>query len=230
MQICGNRSVQAAAKAVLAALSQTICPASTESTIAKAAVTMLCERGLRDTWYYECPALVLLGSRSCVSISGREYRPSNEQVGEYNLVTVDLSPCRGDAWGDCARSFYVESGVAREKPTTTEFVEGHELEARLHAAMQQFVTPDTTFHALHEFANDMIRSAGYENLDFLGNVGHSICTRKEDRVYIQAGNSYRLADVTCFTFEPHIRKLRGRWGFKHENIYFFQDSALLLEL
>jgi len=230
MHISENRQVQAAAKTVLADLLPLISPSSTERTIASLAASMLGERGFPDTWYYDCPALVLLGSRSCESISGRRYVPSDECVGEHNLVTVDLSPLRNDIWGDCARSFYVESGIARENPLSPEFVEGHKLEARLHTAMLQFVTPETTFHELHQFANDLIRSAGYENLDFLGNVGHSICKRREDRVYIETGNRDTLDGVALFTFEPHIRKSGGRWGFKHENIYYFDDSGKLFEL
>lgn len=32
------------------------------------------------------------------------------------------------------------------------------------------------------------------------------------------------------TFEPHVRELDGSWGFKHENIFFFNKELLLEEL
>ena len=48
---------------------------------------------------------------------------------------------------------------------------GYETESRLHQAMRAFVRPDTSFHDLYEFANEQIREEGFENLDFLGNVG-----------------------------------------------------------
>jgi Xaa-Pro aminopeptidase len=227
-----NKPVQTAAKDVLQRLVGHITPESTETSIAAAAAAaaMLADRGYPDTWYYNCPAFVLLGSRSKVSLSGRAYEPGIEPVGLRNLVTVDLSPRSGDIWGDCARSFYIEEGVARVEPTSPEFVSGYETESRLHQAMRAFVRPDTSFHDLYEFANEQIREEGFENLDFLGNVGHSICQHRDDRQYIEAGNHRRLGDVACFTFEPHISQHGGRWGFKHENIYYFDESGAVHEL
>ena len=225
-----NKSVQAAAKDVLQRLVEHITPESTETSIATAAATMLADRGYPDTWYYSCPALVLLGSRSKVSLSGRVYEPNSDPVGLRNLVTVDLSPRSGNIWGDCARSFYVEEGVARLEPITPEFASGHDTERRLHQKMCRFVHPDTSFHDLYEFANEQIHEEGFENLDFLGNVGHSICERRDDRLYIEAENHRRLGEAGCFTFEPHIGQPAGRWGFKHENIYYFDDSGAVMEL
>jgi Xaa-Pro aminopeptidase len=225
-----NASVQVAAKEVLQRLVGHITPESTETSIATEAAAMLAECGYPDTWYYNCPAFVLLGSRSKASLSGRVYEPSTEPVGFRNLVTVDLSPRRGDIWGDCARSFYIEEGVARIEPTTPEFASGYETERRLHQKMRAFVRPHTSFHDLYEFANEQIAEEGFENLDFLGNVGHSICGHRDDRQYIEAGNNRRLSEVACFTFEPHISQRGGRWGFKHENIYYFDDSGVAMEL
>lgn len=225
-----NQPVQAAAKAVLQRLAGRITPNSTERSIASAAAQMLAEAGYPDTWYYNCPAFVLLGARSKASLSGRSYEPGDEPVGLHNLVTVDLSPRSDDLWGDCARSFYVEDGVARQIPATVEFLSGYEAEQRLHQAMCSFVRPHTTFHELHEFANGLIRAAGFENLDFLGNLGHSICRSRDERLYIEAGNHRRLAEVACFTFEPHISERGGCWGFKHENIYYFRADGTVAEL
>lgn len=100
----------------------------------------------------------------------------------------------------------------------------------LHAEVVRFATPDTRFCDLFEFANDMISQEGFENLDFAGNVGHSIATKLSDRIYLAAGNRHQLKSVSCFTFEPHIRQINGRWGFKHENIYYFDDDGRLTEL
>ena len=76
----------------------------------------------------------------------------------------------------------------------------------------------------------MIETAGFENLDFVGNVGHSICTQRDQRLYIETGNQRRLEEVACFTFEPHIRERGGWWGYKHENIYFFKGEGHACEL
>ncbi|MGF6245535.1 hypothetical protein P3T42_007313 [Paraburkholderia sp. GAS38] len=59
---------------------------------------------------------------------------------------------------------------------------------------------------------------------------HSICQHRDDRQYIEAGNHRRLGEVACFTFEPHISQHGGRWGFKHENIYYFDNSGAVMEL
>ena len=56
-----HRTVQAAAKDVLAQLPSIIHPDSTEESIAAMARGMLSERGFGTTWYHDCLALVLLG-------------------------------------------------------------------------------------------------------------------------------------------------------------------------
>ena len=224
------RAVQAIAKAVLADLAFTIEPADTERSIADRAALLLKERGITETWYYACPALVLLDSRSCLSISGRDYEPGDERVGRCNLVTVDLSPLRAGIWGDCARSFFVEDGQCIQTPALLEFARGAEVERSLHESMQAFVTPQTSFEELFQFANAEIARHGFENLDFLGNVGHSIECRLEDRRYAELGNRQLLGESRLFTFEPHVRAAGSAWGFKHENIYYFAANGRVQEL
>jgi len=227
--IAKHREVQNAAKAVLQQLGASITPHDSERSIAEKAHALLRAQGYPDTWYYDCPAFVLLGTRSCMSVSGRSYVPSDEVVGLTNLVTVDLSPSRDGVWGDCARSVFIENGVATE-PTSTEFTVGKRFLADLHGEMRRYVHPDLAFHDLYEWTNTHIEKAGFENLDFLGNVGHSIATRREDRQYIEQSNMKKLAEVPFFTFEPHVRVAGGKWGFKHENIFYFDDQGQLQEL
>ncbi len=222
------RHVQHAAKWVHARLPEFITPDSSEATIAAKATELLIESGIVETWYHGVPAFVLLGSRSCLSISGRDYTPSKEKVGETNLITVDLSPMLGNIWGDCARSFFVEEGICTMEPLRPEFRDGAFAEQELHQRMLEYVTPGTLFSELFEFGNDQIRELGYENLDFLGNLGHSIETSPEKRRFIDRHCHEQLSPL--FTFEPHIRKPGGQWGFKHENIYCFDSSGRALEL
>ena len=85
-------------------------------------------------------------------------------------------------------------------------------------------------HILNIHSNEIIKKEGYENLDFLGNLGHSIAQRLEDRAYIEASNNRHLIEVPCFAFEPHIRKIGGFWGFKNENIYYFDENDMIAEL
>lgn len=228
--IQAHRAVQNAAKSALENLATRICATDTEESIAATAYGELCRLGFPDTWYYTCPAFVLAASRSCDSISGRAYVPGREPIGEHNLVTVDLSPVHNGHWGDCARSFYVEGGRVTTDPVAPEFTVGQRFLKALHADMQDTAQPDMSFHELFTWTNTRITSDGFENLDFLGNVGHSIATRREDRQYLEANNHRRLCEVPFFTFEPHVRQINGRWGFKHENIFFFDQAGQLKEL
>lgn len=109
--------IQAIAKTVLNTLASHITPDSTEASLAEQAISCLAHQGVTDTWYHNTPALVLLGQRSCLSISGRDYTPDgSDTVGQFNLVTVDLSPKHGDIWGDCARSFLSKMAASRISP------------------------------------------------------------------------------------------------------------------
>jgi Xaa-Pro aminopeptidase len=228
--VAAHRKAQQAAKAVLAELADDIQPQDTEQSIADRAVRALQRHGIRETWYHACPALVLLGSRSCTSVSGRDYRPGLEPVGQTNLVTVDLSPSYEGHWGDCARSFPIERGRVTFTPEDPELLTGLAFVKRLQSAMRSFVTPQATFHELATWATREIEAAGFVNLDFRGNVGHSIAARREDRLFIEAGNRHALGEVSFFTFEPHVRTVAGRWGFKHEDIFFLNESGAAEEL
>ncbi len=49
---------------------------------------------------------------------------------------------------------------------------------------------------------------------------------KDDRIYIEKGNLTTLGDVNYFTFEPHISVNNSKYGYKKENIYFFENGKL----
>lgn len=226
-QINEHRRAQLAAKSVLAHLPGQITATDTEASIADKAHAMLRATGFSDTWYYQCPALVLLGSRSCLSVSGRDYRPGHEAVGLSNLVTVDLSPTSGPYWGDYARSFAVESGKVTGAPRMLAFKNGTHFLQRLHAEMLQTITPHTSFGELYDWANLRIRERGFVNLDYRGNVGHSIVADRDERQFIEADNPTELGEVPFFSFEPFVRLKGGHWGFKHEDIFFFNQAGKL---
>ena len=88
------------------------------------------------------------------------------------------------------------------------------------------ISPGMTFEELYYQMNDFIRKEGYINLDFMGNLGHSIVRKKEDRIYIEKGNRTRHGDVQLFTFEPHISVSGSKYGYKMENIYYFDKGGL----
>ena len=83
-----------------------------------------------------------------------------------------------------------------------------------------------TFEELYYHMNDLIAENGFVNLDFMGNLGHSIVKAKDDRVYIEKGNLTKLADVKYFTFEPHIAFPGSKYGYRKENIYYFDGDCL----
>ena len=75
--------------------------------------------------------------------------------------------------------------------------------------------------------NEYIVENGFVNLDFMGNLGHSIVKSKGDRVYIEKENVMKLGDVKYFTFEPHIAFPDSKYGCKKENIYYFDEAGLV---
>ena len=135
------------------------------------------------------------------------------QPAPINKKPLNLNPC-----------------LRHATPVDPEFAARQHFLKVLHTEMQQTIHPDMKFHELFEWTNQRINSAGFENIDFLGNVGHSIATRRRDRQYIKDKNNRRLREVPFFTFEPHLRQVRGRWGFKHENIFYFNREGSLEEL
>ena len=50
---------------------------------------------------------------------------------------------------------------------------------------------------------------------------------RKDRVYIEKGNMTKLGDVKYFTFEPHIAFPDSKYGYKKENIYYFDENGLM---
>ena len=75
MDLAQHKHVQSIAKCVHDELGMHITAESTEAEIAEKCIQLLAGHGIRETWYHDVPAFVLLGSRSCLSISGREYLP-----------------------------------------------------------------------------------------------------------------------------------------------------------
>ncbi|MFC3178086.1 M24 family metallopeptidase [Undibacterium amnicola] len=228
LQIQAHQKVQHCAKTVMAQLPHLLIAEDSEYTIAAKAYQLLCEQGLTETWYYDCPALVLAGTRSCLSISGREYQASQEKLGGKNLISIDLSPSLDTVWGDFSRTFAFEFGSYVEHAKTLEYQNGLSFLRKLHEEMCNWVRPNTSFHQLFQWANVRIRESGFVNLDFRTNVGHSIEVQRERRQYIQANNHQLISSIDFFSFEPFIRLKGGHWGFKHEDIYYFGEDDKLI--
>ena len=222
-----NQPAQELARRAMEQTAAEIRPGMTEAEVAALAEAKMSALGSEGWWYHNVGALVLAGRGRCkLSVSGRDYRPSEDVILQENdLVSLDFSPIVNGCWGDYARTIYIEEGRAKlepEAPVSAEFSEGYEMELKLHRELMDWVRPETTYEEVSEHMNQILREAGFENMDFHGNLGHSIESAPGDRIYLEKGNQETLGGHgTPFTFEPHIAKVGGDWGFKREQIYVF---------
>lgn len=186
------------------------------------------ELGADSFWYWDIGAFVFAGDETTVSVSGRTYSTSDRIIEENDIITIDLSPQNGDIWGDYARTIVLQNGVVVDLDSieNQEWKQGLLMEEFLHCELIRFAREETTFEELYIHMNKLIKEKGFINLDFSGNLGHSIVRKKNDRVYIEKGNQVRLGDVAFFTFEPHISVTGSKYGYKKENIYFFENGVL----
>ena len=187
------------------------------------------ELGAESFWYWDVGAFVFSNKQTTLSISGKHYKTPNSTVKLNDIITIDLSPQYNNVWGDYARTIIVENGIVINNINAiknSEWRQGLLMEEKLHDELLNYATPDTTFEELYFHMNDLIKSSGFVNLDFIGNLGHSIVKQKSDRIYIEKGNKNKLSDVNYFTFEPHISLKNSNYGYKKENIYYFQKNIL----
>ena len=188
------------------------------------------ELGADSFWYWDVGAFIFSGKETAISVSGKEYTTSRRQLEADDIITIDLSPSRGGIWGDYARTIVMEKGKVVEAISEIENAEwrnGLLMEERLHQELLAFATPQTTFEELYLHINRLIQAEKFINLDFMGNLGHSIAASKDERIYIEKGNRRRLSSVNYFTFEPHIGLPHSPYGYKKENIYYFCAGSLL---
>ena len=198
-------------------------------------VRQLCEEkmlslGADSFWYWNVGAFVFSGDETIVSISGREYITSDRLISNNDIITIDLSPQNNTIWGDYARTIIIENGEVVDcidKIQNNEWRNGLLMEERLHQELIDFVTPQTTFEELYLHINSLIIDKGFINLDFMGNLGHSIAKNKDERVYIEKDNHLLLSSTDYFTFEPHISNPTSKYGYKKENIYYFSNGKLV---
>lgn len=198
-------------------------------------VRVFCESVMRELgadsfWYWGIGAFVFAGEGTTKSVSGRDYETPDYTLGQNELITLDLSPQRDGVWGDFARSLVMEDGVAlgdARDSSRTDWRNGVETEYLLHGQLVDSARPWQTFDEVATFMNGRIRELGYANLDFRGNLGHSIPQNGAERIYLEEGNQARLGSVQSFTFEPHVQQAGNCFGYKHENIYAFSRGRLV---
>ena len=157
LEIGDNKAVQEIAVKVLHEIKKFICEGVSEKEIADQCTLLLQKFGITECWYRKVPAFVLVGDRTVLSISGRDYSPSDVRVKNSDLVTIDLSPKFGQFWGDCARSFLVESGKVSEFSSNLELNDGVRAQQHLHQKMKQAIRPEMELGELFVLMNQEIR-------------------------------------------------------------------------
>jgi len=226
------RAVQAIAKETMNELKSIIRPGMMLYEVRAFCEEKMLSLGADSFWYWDVGAFVFAGDETNLSVSGRSYQTSARCIRDNDIVTVDLSPQVGDTWGDYARTIIIESGNVVDQVENIRYApwrEGLMMEDWLHEALREYATPYTTFEEVYFHMNRLILEKGWVNLDFAGNLGHSIERRKENRIYIEKGSKVKLEEGRLFTFEPHIGKNGSGYGYKKENIYYF-DGVTLKEL
>jgi Xaa-Pro aminopeptidase len=224
------RDAQTLAKNTIRYLSDIITDGISERDIANTSNEFMRSNGA-DFWYHGVGSLVLVGGRTTLSVSGREYNPTSERVNNEDLVTVDLCPSIDGYWGDFARSFIISEGKVNVGPTPKDsrtikaMFDGVETENKLHQTLLENAHPEMTFEELYLMMNNEITVLGYVNMDFKRNLGHTIEKDKDNRRYIEKGSVTVLGNV-LFTFEPHIAKVNSSLGYKMEDIYYFSGNEL----
>lgn len=221
------REIQRAAKDTISYIKTVIRPGMHLIDIRRLCEEKLLSLGADSFWYWDVGAFVFSGEETTVSVSGREYVTSDRLIGKNDIITIDLSPQSNNIWGDYARTIILENGEVVDdinKIQNKEWRNGLLMEERLHQELISFAAPQTTFAELYLHINGFITENGFRNLDFMGNLGHSIAKKKDDRVYIEKGNHLLLSSVEYFTFEPHISIPQSQYGYKKENIYYFSGG------
>ena len=222
--------IQQTAKQTIAYIKKIIKPGMKLFDIRKLCEKKLMELGADSFWYWDVGAFVFAGDETTVSVSGKQYVTSDKIIENNDIITIDLSPQVGNIWGDYARTIIVENGKVVddiELIQNQEWKSGLQMEEKLHTELFRFVTKETTFEELYYHMNEFIVENGFVNLDFMGNLGHSIAKVKSDRIYIEKGNKAKLVAMNYFTFEPHIAFPDSKYGYKKENIYYFDEDALV---
>ncbi len=224
-----NYEVQQIAKRTIEYIKGEIKPGMKLAEIRVLCENKMLELGADSFWYWDVGAFVFSADETALSVSGRKYKTSDKPIGDNDIITIDLSPSKESVWGDYARTVIIENGAVVENIDdiqNSEWKSGFLMEEKLHNELLSFVDRNTTFEELYYHMNDYINSNGFINLDFLGNLGHSIVQRKSDRIYIEKGNQRKLSEVDFFTFEPHIGVKNSVYGYKKENIYFLSGDML----
>ena len=223
-----NRIAQSIAKETLEEMKDILHPGMNEKLIHDIVCEKMIKKGSGAFWYHSLGALVLLGERSVLSISARDYIPDeNNILMDHDILTIDVSPTFDSMWGDHARTFFFENGkyVSYKEINDPLYKRGIQAEIILHNTLIEEIKPSMSYEEAYIHLSDKIRSLGFINLDFHGNLGHSIEEDEKDRICLEMGNKKTFQEYgKPFTLEPHIALKGSKTGFKMEDIYYIDGD------
>ena len=226
----GIWEAQQIAKSCMEALNSYLRPGLSREEIHEYCAKVMELDGSEAWWIHNDPALILYGPHtSCSSHDDPSPLFERLKVADNDYVTVDVAPTVSGGWGDLTRSFVIENGsiIPWQDSKNEEIVRGMELEKELHRAFIGFVDESTTFSELHSFIQEILDRKGYRNCDYHGNFGHTVENDQKDRVTIIGGENRSIVSYgKPVTFEPHICRLGGSIGIKHENMYVFAGGKM----
>ncbi|MBR5341859.1 MAG: aminopeptidase P family protein [Erysipelotrichaceae bacterium] len=227
-----NRKAQRIASETLDELVKIVKPGMSEAEIEKIVCELMIEKGSGPFWYHGVGALVLLGDRSIESLSARNYTAVRDNcLKDTDILTVDCSPTFNGEWGDYARTIFLENGkaVSEDEVSLPEFRKGLDAELELHRSLKEEMNPDMTYEEVYLRLSERIKELGFINLDFHGNLGHSIETDEKKRICLEMGNKKTFREYgKPFTLEPHICIDGTKYGYKRENIYYIENNRFEL--
>lgn len=230
-QLHRNYLAQQIARETLDELAGVICAGMNEAQIERLVCERMIQKGSGPFWYHGVGALVLLGKRSLLSLSARNYAPDpNNRLEKRDIVTIDCSPTFEGEWGDYTRTFFLEDGkvACEEEVRDPQFRQGLDAELELHRMLKEELSADMSYEEVYLRLSERIRELGFINLDFHGNLGHSIETDEKKRICLEAGNKKTFRSYgKPFTLEPHICLQGGSFGYKRENIYYIDGNRFV---
>ena len=219
--------VQKVCRDVLSEIGSLIKAGQSELEIVNYCRELIAAYGVHEYWYHNIPVMVALGQHTMRSATGKGYVASDQLLADDDYFTIDLSLAINNHWGIYAKTFSVESGMVRLADSSNdEFVQLKNISETLHHYLLEIAHPDMTFHELYHAINARVISSKVLHLDFRGNFGHSIEQSLDARVYIENNSMQKISQSGLFGFEPHLRFIDGRIGFKDADIYFFKSNKL----
>ena len=198
----------------------------------KAAIRSILMEGTRLAWNPDQDDITQMQMYGLIRNDNGAVRIAN-RIFETRLYNLFLSEeeMKSNVFyseGDQARNIFVEDGIVapEDRPSQEANLGGLNAELAIHRALVEKCDPGMTYEEIFYKLNGIIRDLGFVNLDYHGNLGHSIEFDEWDRYYLEKGSTKTVREVgKPFTLEPHIALPEKGHGFKRENIYYIDGNS-----